>query len=94
MNDVLAFVAGQQQALVAVCAPRQPNLGLMEKAEVREKLIPPPRPGRWVNFRLSEYQLRQHNISSPRTPAQKLDADGFLPLPAAGRAGLSWISCP
>jgi hypothetical protein len=80
MNDVLAFVAGQQQALVAVCAPRQPNQGLMEKAEVRDKLIPPPRPGRWVNFRLSEYQLRQHNISSPRTPAQEKNCPNWMQM--------------
>lgn len=80
MNDVLAFVAGQQQALVAVCAPRQPNQGLMEKTEVREQLSPPPRPGRWVNFRLSEYQLRQHNISSPRTPGQEKNCPNWMQM--------------
>lgn len=70
MNEVLAFVAGQRQAFVAVCAPRRPNQGIMELPEVRERLNPPPRPGRWINFRLVEYQLRQHNISCPKTPAQ------------------------
>jgi hypothetical protein len=78
MNDVLAFVAGQRQARVAVCAPRRPNQRLMEKAEVRDQLSPPPRPGRWINFRLCEYQLRQHNISSPRTPAQEKNCPNWM----------------
>jgi hypothetical protein len=38
MEEVLAFVAGQRQALVAVCAPRQPNLGLLARQEVRQAL--------------------------------------------------------
>jgi hypothetical protein len=71
LEQVLAFVAGQREALVAVCAPRRPNLGLMELAEVRRELSPAPRPGRWLNFRLAEYQLRQRNIAAPRTPADE-----------------------
>lgn len=78
INDVLAFVAGQQQALVAVCAPRRPNLGLMKIPEVRDQLAPSPRPGRWQNFRVSEYLLRQHNISSPRTPRQEKNCPNWI----------------
>jgi hypothetical protein len=97
MNDVLAFTAGQRQAAVAVCAPRLPNRGLMARAEVRQQLIPAPRPGRWTNFRVAEYQLRQHNISCPQTYAQEescsrwmqtgfalyrgLDSIGYRPFP-------------
>src|SRR3990170_3933431 len=65
MDEVLAFVAGQRYALVAVSAPRRPNQGAMERPEVRERLSPRPRPGRWTNFRLVEYLLRQHNITIP-----------------------------
>jgi hypothetical protein len=36
MEEVLAFIAGQRSAIVAVCAPRSPNRGLMTRAEVRE----------------------------------------------------------
>ncbi|HJW90914.1 MAG TPA: DUF429 domain-containing protein [Anaerolineales bacterium] len=98
LEQVLAFVAGQREALVAVCAPRKPNQGLMERAEVRRVLSPPPRPGRWLNFRLAEYQLRLRNISSPRTPAdqslcprwvrsgfnlyRRLEGLGYQPYPA------------
>ena len=78
MEEVLAFVAGQRQAFVAVCAPSPPGQGIMDQAEVREHLVPPPRPGRWVNFRVAEYMLRQHNISCPRTPANEAECSAWL----------------
>jgi len=63
MDDVLAFAAGQRQAVAAVCGPRQPNQGLMKKQEVRANLSRPPAPGRWEKFRVADYCLRQHNFS-------------------------------
>ena len=80
MDEVLAFVAGQRAALVAVCAPQRPNTGLMEQAVVREQLSPPPRPGRWVNFRLAEYQLRQRNISIPQTAQEEQDCPNWMQM--------------
>jgi hypothetical protein len=67
IEDVLAFVAGQRQAVVAVSAPHRPNQGLMAEDSMRRSLSPLPRPGRWVDFRVVEYLLRQHNIPAPRT---------------------------
>ncbi len=78
MEEVLAFVAGQRQAYVAVCGPHQPNVGVMDRPEVRQALTPPPRPGRWTGFRLAEYQLRQHNISCPRTPARQAECPAWM----------------
>lgn len=78
MDEVLAFVAGQRDALVAVSAPRRPNQGAMERPEVRERLSPRPRPGRWTNFRLVEYLLRQHNIPVPQTPSQESACPGWM----------------
>ncbi len=69
LDDVVAFMAGQQHAYTAISAPRQPNTGIMAKPEIRQALSPTPQPGRWVNFRLCEYLLRQHNLHIPRTPA-------------------------
>lgn len=77
-DEVLAFVAGQRQAVVAVCAPRRPNLRVMERPEVREQLTPQPKPGRWTNFRLAEYLLRQHNIRIPKTPRQEKDCPNWM----------------
>lgn len=67
IDEVLAFVAGQRSAVVAVSGPRRPNQGIMANPQVRDSLSPPPRPGHWDNFRLVEYQLRQCNIIIPQT---------------------------
>ena len=69
LPDILAFTAGQQSALAAICGPRQPNTGLMADEEIRQQLSPRPNPGRYENFRVADYQLRLHNISIPQTPA-------------------------
>lgn len=105
LNEVLAFAAGLSQAVIAVSAPQRPNQGVMNRPEVREKLSPPPRPGRWRGFRLAEYLLRQRRISCPRTAAdekdcpvwmqvgftlyRRLEGLGFQPYP--GEAALRWI---
>jgi hypothetical protein len=78
VDEVLAFVAGQPAAYVAVCAPRCPNQGVMDRTEERERLSPPPRPGRWRNFRLAEYQLRLRNISTPQTCAKEQDCPAWM----------------
>jgi len=99
IDDVLAFAAGQHQALAAVCAPGQPNQGVMARPEVRQNLSSSLHPGRWVNFRLADYLLRQHNISIPQTPSDevrcpnwmrmgfflhhRLEEFGYLPYPRA-----------
>jgi hypothetical protein len=106
LEQVLAFTAGQNQALVAVCAPRRPSQRLMERPEVRESLNPQPRPGRWMNFRLAEYLLRQHKISCYKTPAdekacpnwvqmgfslyRRLESQGYQPYPSPDQA-LQWL---
>jgi len=77
-EEVLAFSAGQRQAAAGICAPRQPNLGLLAREEVRARFSPPPRPGRWVGFRLAEFALRQHNISTPRTPGREEDCANWM----------------
>ncbi len=78
IDDILAFAAGQRQALVGVCAPRGPNHGLMTRSEVRQNLSPPPNPGRWENFRMADYLLRQHNLSIPQTPADEAQAPNWM----------------
>lgn len=71
MQEVIAFCGGQKSATIAICAPRQPNQGRMRDERVRERLSPPPKPGRYLDFRVSEYLLRQRNISIPQTFAQE-----------------------
>jgi len=106
LDEVLAFCGGQRGAVVAVCAPRRPNQGLMEQEEVRQRISPSPKPGRWMGFRVAEYLLRQHHISSYKTPAaeedcpawmrmgfqlyKRLEGFGYQPYPAA-EAALQWL---
>ena len=71
VDDILAFCAGQSAAVVAVCAPRQPNQGKMARREVRQSLSPMPASGRWMNFRVADYLLRQHAVTIPQTPADE-----------------------
>jgi len=78
IDEVLAFVGGQRAAYAAVCAPRRPNQRVMERNNVRQNLSPSPRPGRWINFRVVEYQLRQHNIATPRTPAEENNCPNWM----------------
>ena len=78
LNETLAFVAGQHQALVAVSAPPRPNQRLMESAEQRARLNPPPRPGRWGDFRVAEYLLRRRHIACPKTPSKEADCPTWM----------------
>lgn len=80
MDDVLAFVGGQQSAFVAVNAPQQPNQGMMSAREVRQLLDPPPRSGRWTGFRVAEYELHTRGISIPRTPDQETECSRWVQM--------------
>lgn len=71
LDEIAAFVGGQKAAFVAVSSPRRPNQGLMKKEEVRNQLKPVPKPGRWLGYRVAEYQLRQRNIQIIRTCSEK-----------------------
>ncbi len=105
-DEVLAFLAGQSQAIAAVCAPRRPSQALMSKPQIRDTLAPPPRPGRYLDFRVAEYLLRQHGIGCYKTPRdekacpnwmkmgftlyRKLEKMGYHAFPARGHA-LQWL---
>ncbi len=96
----VSFAGGQRSAFVAINGPRQPNRGLMRSPEVRETLSPPPRPGRWENYRVAEYLLYQRDISIPPTPSEEsatprwkqqamklfhtLEAQGYALYPSEG----------
>jgi hypothetical protein len=68
LDEVTAFAGGQRHAVVAINAPWQTNQGLMADPQLRERLQPPPRPGRWSGYRVAEYLLYQRKISIPPTP--------------------------
>ena len=80
IDEVTAYLGGQQAAFVAVSAPRRPNQNLMKRDDLREALKPSPRPGRWEGFRVAEYELRQRNIRIPRTPSNLDDCPGWMQI--------------
>lgn len=97
LDEVLAFTAGQQQAVTAICAPRRPNSGAMARRETRLNLTPVPHSGSWLDFRVADYLIRQRNLSIPQTYAdakqcpmwmqngfylyEKLSSYGYQPYP-------------
>jgi hypothetical protein len=50
----------------------------MARDEVRDRLSPSPRPGRWQDFRVVEYLLRQHNIYMPQTSSRVEDCPRWM----------------
>ena len=70
-EDVLAFIAGQPGALVAVNAAQRPSKGLVRQENIRQSLPPLHTAGRSLDMRLAEHQLRQRGINVPMTPARK-----------------------
>ncbi len=71
IQEVVAFCGGQKSAMVAICSPRQPNQAKMRDETVRQLLSPRPKPGRYLDFRVAEYMLRQSGITIPQTYAQE-----------------------
>ena len=68
MDDVLAFLGGQREALVAVNAPPRPNSGLVR--ESRQSLPLLHQPGRAQEMRLAEHALRERGINVSATPSR------------------------
>lgn len=80
LEEVTAFAGGQRAAVVGINAPRQPNQGLMRDEAIREQLSPRPNPGRWLGYRVAEYELYQHGISIPPTPPRKEDCPRWMQM--------------
>lgn len=64
---VAALVAPALPACVTVDAPAQPgptlNLGIMADPVQRARLPVPPPPGRYLNFRVAEYECRRRGLA-------------------------------
>lgn len=67
MEEVLAFLAGQQSATVAVNAPAGVNRGLV-RAKMKKEMLTPHQI-RGAEVRMAEYILRGHGIPVSGTPA-------------------------
>lgn len=97
VEDVLAFIAGQPGAVVAVNAAPRPSMGLVRQDKLEQNLPPLGISGRSLDMRLAEHQLRERGINVAMTPSRKefcanwvqagfdfyrrLDGLGFVPYP-------------
>jgi predicted nuclease with RNAse H fold len=77
-EKVLSFVAGLDQAVVAVDAPQSPNQGLLLKAEVRRSFNLRPGSRTWGQWKVCEYELRRRNIRLYNTPSREADAPRWM----------------
>jgi predicted RNase H-like nuclease len=68
LEDVLAFLGGCEDVLVAVNAPQRPNHGIVRKR--LEGLNLPTGHLRGSDIRLAEYELKERGISISPTPAR------------------------
>ena len=69
LNDVLAFVSGQQQAFVGVVGPSTPGQNILVDPERRTALLIPLSRGRPGNMRVAEYLLKQRGLPVYKTPS-------------------------
>lgn len=67
LDDVTAFAAGGQSAMVAINAPANVNRGLVREKMKKEMLT--PHKIRAAEYRLAEYELRERGIAVSGTPA-------------------------
>lgn len=96
IDEVLAFLTGQQAVVVAVNAPPRPNMGIVRSNLEKQYLTPGHLRG--SDMRLAEYELRERGISVSPTPSRsetcsswmqmgfdfyrRLESAGFKPYPA------------
>ncbi|HEX9797523.1 MAG TPA: hypothetical protein VGA52_11090 [Anaerolineales bacterium] len=78
MEEVLAFIGGQDAAIVAVDSPQRPSLGLLAQPEVRSQFDLPTDGKTYRNWRLAEYELRRRNIRLVNTATLERIAKDWL----------------
>ena len=70
LDDMAAFLGGQQSATVAVNAPSHVNMGLVKK-KLEKSSLTRGHAFRGVDMRLVEHELRAHGISVAGTPSRE-----------------------
>ncbi len=76
LQDVLAYLGGQQFAYVAINAPRRPNNGVVQQETARQTPSPPDKSP--AKTRLCETQLEQQGFPNPGTPGNFTACPGWM----------------
>ncbi|MGD8813445.1 MAG: DUF429 domain-containing protein [Anaerolineales bacterium] len=80
MEEVLAFVACQEKAVVAVDAPQSPNQELMLRSDIRRSFDLDPDGRTWGQWKVCEYELRRRNIRLYNTPSKVEEAKSWVQM--------------
>ncbi len=68
MTEVAAQIDKYPKVICALDAPLGPNIGLLADPEIRADYGLDPKGETWMDFKVSEYLLRQHGIKLYNTP--------------------------
>jgi Protein of unknown function (DUF429) len=77
LDDMTAFLGGQQSAIVAVNAPSRVNQGLVKKT-LKKSSLTPGHTFRGADMRLVEYDLRLRGISVAGTPSREENCPAWM----------------
>ncbi len=78
LEEVLAFIGGQEAAIVAVDSPQAGSQGVLQRPEVRERFDLPRDGETWRNWRVAEFELRRRNIRLVNTATLDQIANKWL----------------
>jgi len=78
IDEVLAFLTGQQAVVVAVNAPPRPNKGFVRSKLEKQSLTPGHLRG--SDMRLAENELREHGISVSPTPSRSETCSAWMQM--------------
>ena len=67
-SSLLAYLGGQQKAVLGVCGPARPNASILVNAESRTQFLIELGKGRPGNMRVAEYFLKQRKLPVYQTP--------------------------
>jgi hypothetical protein len=80
VEETLAFIGGQHQAVVALNAPPRPNQGCLAEPSVQEGLGDALAGEQGEDLRLAEYLLRERNLRVYKTAAREKDCRAWVRL--------------
>lgn len=77
-QSLLAYLGGQQNAVLGIYGPARPNLNIMVDAERRSQFLVEMGKGRPGNMRVAEYFLKQHKLPTYQTPNTEQSAPDWM----------------
>ena len=78
LPEVVAYLAEDEAIIAAISAPRQPNLGRMQRDEIRSALFAPLPGNHSADLRQVEYELLARGLPVPRTPSKTASCPAWM----------------